>query len=394
MFSADLKQIATALTFIKRATGYSVSRSRNSVPEVSMVRLDVTGGQLTVGLFDYETAAAANVPAIHEGGLTVSTAVRLDALVAAIKTVGGKGNATFDVTIKGLRITAGGASTTVPVFVGELPELPVLVDPQMIVSTTGARFAEAAAAVGASVGTDDTLPMLTGVRIETDPARSVVTLASTDRFKLSVVDIADRYGLPAGKVNERNIEMLAPGRALTAFAKAAAKADTVEVGATIGPGGTRGAGWVMFASDTLCVIARLLDCDFPKFRQLLPKQDDYVASLTVDATELAKRFKAMSASSRSVRLQITKQGVTARGFMSADWSDSGSTFTVDTIESRVDDDMVIAFSTEYLADLLAAVPRGAKATMSVTKPTRPAVFEYGAVRAMLMPVRIPGNDSK
>ncbi|AIM50383.1 DNA polymerase III sliding clamp [Mycobacterium phage Omnicron] len=388
MFTADLKQIATALTFIKRATGYSASRSR-SLPELCMARVDVADGQLTVGLFDYETAASATVPAVHEGGHTVSTAVKLDALATAIKSVGGKGNATFDVTIKGLRIAAGGASTIVPVFVGELPELPRLVDPTRILSVTGPAFAEAVAAVAASVGTDDTLPMLTGVRVETDPSRATVTLATTDRFKLTVAEVETNIVLAD------NIEMLVPGRALTAFGKAAAKQDQVEVTASIGTAaGPRNIGWVMLASDTLCVIARLLDCEFPKFRQLLPKPDDYVASLTVDATELAKRFKAMSASSRSVRLQITKQGVTASGCMSADWSNSGPTFTVDTIESRVDDDMVIEFSTEYLADLLAAAPRGTKATMSFTKPTRPAVFEYGAVKAMLMPIRIPGNDSK
>lgn len=386
MFTADLKEISSALAFIKRATGYTASRARNSVPEITMARLDMAEpGKLTVGLFDYETAAHVIVPA---EGDSLTTAVRLEALVAAIKTVGGKGPATFDVVEGTLFITAAGAMATVPVFTGELPAMPNLVNAEPIISTTGPVFAEAAAAVAASVGTDDTLPMLTGVRIETDPARNMAMLATTDRFKLSVVELATNTGVDPA------VEILAPGRALTAFGKAAAKHDRVQAAATIGRGGVRGAGWVMLASDTLCVTARLLNCEFPKFRQLLPKPDDYVAQLTVDTAELAKRFKAMSATSRSVRLQITRQGVTAHGFMSTDWTDTGSSFPVDTIESRVDDNMVIAFSPEYLAALLAAAPRGTKATMSFIKPTRPMAVEYGAVKAMLMPVRIPGNDSK
>lgn len=383
MFTADLKEISTALAFIKRATGYNASRARNSVPEITMARLDVDAlGRLTVGLFDYETAAHVVVPAEGE---PVSTAVRFNSLVAAIKTVGGKGVATFEVTIKGLRITAAGAATMVPVFVGDLPALPELVDPRMIISTTGPAFAEAAAAVAASVGTDDTLPMLTGVRVESGPAKTPV-LVTTDRFKLTVAEIETSIVLAD------NVEMLVPGRELTAFGKAAAKHERVEVTASVGEFGR---GWVTLESDTLRVTARLLDCEFPKFRQLLPKPDDYVATLTVDTAELAKRFKAMSATSRSVRLTITPGGVAANGSnYNSDHVWTGSTFTVDTIESRIDDNMVIAFSTDYLADLLAAAPRGTKAALSFIKPGRPMAIEYGAVKAMLMPVRIPGNDDR
>ena len=51
----------------------------------------------------------------------------------------------------------------------------------------GDVFAEAVPQVAVAAGRDDTLPMLTGIRVEIDGRR--LTLAATDRFRLAVREL-------------------------------------------------------------------------------------------------------------------------------------------------------------------------------------------------------------
>ena len=64
-----------------------------------------------------------------------------------------------------------------------LPEMPTLTG-----TLPGARLAAAVAQVAVAAGRDDTLPVLTGIRIEIDG--DTVTLAATDRYRLAVRELA------------------------------------------------------------------------------------------------------------------------------------------------------------------------------------------------------------
>src|SRR3712207_9324628 len=55
-------------------------------------------------------------------------------------------------------------------------------------------FAEAVGQVAVAAGRDDTLPMLTGVRLEIED--DLVTLAATDRYRLAVREFAWRPETP------------------------------------------------------------------------------------------------------------------------------------------------------------------------------------------------------
>jgi DNA polymerase-3 subunit beta len=66
--------------------------------------------------------------------------------------------------------------------VKDYPPLPQMPDASGAVDS--AEFAEAVAQTVIAAGRNDTLPMLTGIRIEIDGDR--LTLAATDRFRLAV----------------------------------------------------------------------------------------------------------------------------------------------------------------------------------------------------------------
>ena len=73
-------------------------------------------------------------------------------------------------------------------------------------------FAEAVAQTAVAAGRDDTLPMLTGIRVEIDGDE--LTLAATDRFRLAVRELTwmpEQTDLPAA--------VLVPARTLADAAK-------------------------------------------------------------------------------------------------------------------------------------------------------------------------------
>ncbi|MBF6060526.1 hypothetical protein IU500_07010 [Nocardia terpenica] len=365
----DLKDLSTNLTFIKRVT--TVGR-RYGHPSLTLLRVAVSDGIAAIAFYDYETAVTVRMEAT---GDDCTFAVQLEELVNAVKAAGPKGTAVFSVHEKSLSLEVDGISIAAPLgepaAVEDAPSVPAIDgEPALIVS--GPEFSDAINALEVSRGNDDTLPMLTGVRLESDGAR--VDAVTTDRYKVTNARIPSA-SLPV------EFEALLPGKPLAALGKRAVKESSVSV--TLGGGDT-----VAIESDTVTLVLRKLDCQFPKWRQLFTMVDNASASFEVDAQSLAKRLKSLTASTLTVHLGITEEKVTLTGH-SRD-GDTVCTFVLDSGNLRVENSMVIAFNTGYLAQVLASVPRGAKVHCSFTKPNRPMLLEWNQTRTMLMPVRLPG----
>ena len=69
--------------------------------------------------------------------------------------------------------------------VEDYPQLPTL--PQQSGSIPVDLFSEAISQVAVAAGKDDTLPMLTGIRVEIE--QNSIVLAATDRFRLAVREL-------------------------------------------------------------------------------------------------------------------------------------------------------------------------------------------------------------
>ena len=92
-----------------------------------------------------------------------------------------------------LTIACGSARFTLPTMpVDDYPTLPSM--PTTAGTVDGAEFAAAVAQVAVAAGRDDTLPMLTGVRLEIDGDK--LTLAATDRYRLAVRELGWNPGDP------------------------------------------------------------------------------------------------------------------------------------------------------------------------------------------------------
>ena len=139
-----------------------------------------------------------------------------------------------------LTITCGSARFTLPTMpVEDYPRLPDM--PTTAGTVDSGAFATAVAQVAVAAGRDDTLPMLTGVRLEIDGDK--LTLAATDRYRLAVREL----DLDAGDRRRRaDVQVLVPARTLADAAKSLGHGDELTISLSVA-GGT-GEGIIGFSA--------------------------------------------------------------------------------------------------------------------------------------------------
>ncbi|MDX8032103.1 DNA polymerase III subunit beta [Lentzea sp. BCCO 10_0856] len=352
--------------------------SRPPVPVLGGVLLDAESEEsLTVSGFDYEVSAQVGVPAqIADAGRALVSGRLLADITKALP------NHPVEIAVDGARmmISCGSARFSLPTMpVEDYPALPSM--PQLIGELPGEVFGEAVGQVAVAAGKDDTLPMLTGVRVEIGEGK--LTLVATDRFRLAMREFPWEPDEALGEV-----AVLVPAKTLGDAAK------------TLGSSGGK-VEMSLAANDGLLGLAgsgkrtttRLLDADFPKYRQLLPSEHSAAAIIDIDALQQAiKRVSLVAERGTQVRLEFVDGGLR----LSAGGDDEGSAEEELPVE-YTGDAVTIAFNPGYLLDGLGAV-RTQKVHLSFTTPSRPALLkpvdEDGNVAPgylyLLMPVRLPG----
>jgi DNA polymerase-3 subunit beta len=263
--------------------------------------------------------------------------------------------------------------------VEDYPALPAM--PQLAGELPGEVFGEAVAQVAVAAGKDDTLPMLTGVRLEIGEGK--LTLVATDRFRLAMREFAWE---PNETLSETAV--LVPARTLADAAKTLGGAgNNIELSLAANDG------LLGLSGNGRRTTTRLLDADFPKYRQLLPSEHSAAAIIDVDSlVQAIKRVSLVAERGTQVRLEFVDGGLR----LSAGGDDEGSAEE----ELPVDytgEPVTIAFNPTYLLEGVHAV-RTQRAHLSFTTPSRPALLkpvdDEGGVAPgylyLLMPVRLPG----
>jgi len=281
-----------------------------------------------------------------------------------------------------LSITCGRSSFTLPTLpVEDYPQLPVM--PTASGTVPGSIFAAAVAQVAIAAGRDDTLPTLTGIRMEIEGPN--IVLAATDRYRLAV-----REFIWTPQSSSVSSTALVPARTLADTAKSLADAEAVVI--ALASGGA-GEGLIGFEGHGRRTTTRLLDGEFPKYRSLLPSESAAVATIdTAALIDAVKRVALVAERNTPVRLAFEASELTLRAGAGDDAQ------AVEVLESSLDGDEIdIAFNPSYLLDGLAAVG-SAVTRFSFTQATRPAVLtgvdDDGVAsddyKYLLMPVRLTG----
>jgi DNA polymerase III subunit beta len=354
--------------------------SRPSVPVLAGVLLRAADQRLQVSGFDYEVSSQVTVEvqsdadgaALVSGRLLAEITKSLRALPVDVAAVGSH-----------VELTCGSARFTLPTMpVEAYPTLPDM--PATAGTVDAATFAAAVQQVAIAAGRDDTLPVLTGVRLEL--AGSTLTMLATDRYRLAIRDLEWRPDDP-----ESNFAALVPARTLHDTAKTLGPLGGA-VTVALSRGGI-GEGMIGFAAGTRRTTSRLLDGEFPKVRALLPDTHNAQARLPVSAlTEVVKRVALVAERATPVRLSFGDDGLVVEA---GGTEDARASEAMDC--EYTGEPMTIAFNHQYLLDGLAALD-GPVAVLSFTDPKKPAIIapagEDGQVsssyRYLIMPVRIGG----
>jgi len=351
-------------------------------------RADANTEVLVVSGFDYEVSARVEIDAsIGEADRALVSGRLLADITKSLPPH------PVDVVIDGARanISCGNARFSLPTMpVEDYPQLPAM--PQLAGTVAAEELASAVAQVAVAAGRDDTLPMLTGIRMEIDGPR--LTLAATDRFRLAVRELTWQP-----EDTEQSTAVLIPARTLAEVAKTLVSAGRVELALSAGDGmlGVTGAG--------RRATTRLLDAEFPRFRQLIPAEHTTSAIVEVAGLiESIKRVALVTDRVAQVRMEFADDGLR----LTAGGDDVGS--AEEELPCELEGaPLTIAFNPGYLLDAL-GVLHVERAQLTFTTPNRPALVRpvppppaEGAEGApekpaesvpgylhLLMPVRLPG----
>ncbi len=309
---------------------------------------------LSVSGFDYEVSSRVTVDVATSTPGRVLVPGRL--LADIVRSLPAQ---PVDLRLEGGRVvlTCGAARFTLPTMqVEDYPTLPSMPATSGVLGSD--VFAAAVAQVAVAAGRDDTLPVLTGVRVEIDG--NTLTLAATDRYRLAVRTLAWRP-----EVADLSTTALVPARTLADTAKALTSSPEVAVALATGIA----EGMVGFEGAGRRTTSRLLEGEFPKYRSLLPSESSAVAQVaTAPFVEAVKRVALVAERNTPVRLDFSPDGVV----LEAGGSDHAQA------SERLDcgwegAPLQIAFNPGFLLDGLTAVDSDTT-TLSFTGPTRPAVL--------------------
>jgi DNA polymerase-3 subunit beta len=349
---------------------------------------EAEGSSLSGSGFDYEVSARAEVDVqTTESGRVLVPGRLLAEITRALPPH------PVDLVAEGprLSITCGNARFSLPTLpVEDYPSLPSMPSSAGVVDSD--VFAEAVSQVAVAAGRDDTLPMLTGVRLEIED--DLITLAATDRYRLAVREFGWRPETPG-----TSAAVLVPARTLADAAKTLASGP--EIVLSLSSGGS-GEGILGLSGKDRQTTTRLLDAEFVKYRAIMPTESNAFANLPVHLfTDAAKRVALVAERGTPLRCEFTPGQVTLR---------AGGTDDEGQAEERCDVDLdgeplTIGFNPTFLLDGLAAV-HTERARMDFVSPLKPAVLSgvadpgndeqsgpaqrLGSYRYLIMPVRLPG----
>jgi DNA polymerase-3 subunit beta len=353
--------------------------TRPSVPVLAGVLLRLSDGRLQVSGFDYEVSsqvtidvqADADGAALVSGRLLAEITKALPAKPVDIAAVGAH-----------LELVCGSARFTLPTMpVEDYPTLPEM--PASAGTVDASAFAAAVAQVAIAAGRDETLPMMTGVRVELNG--STLAMLATDRYRLAMREMQWR---PDDA--EVSLNALVPARTLAETAKTLGPLGG-EVTLALAHGGA-GEGMIGFSGGARHTTSRLLDgANYPPVRSLFPDSHNAQARIPVATlNEVVRRVALVAERATPVRLSFSEEGlvVEAGGTEEARASEAmEATFTGEPL--------MIAFNPQYLLDGLSALA-APTAVLSFVDAFKPAVIspadEDGEVipgyRYLIMPIRI------
>ena len=231
-------------------------------------------------------------------------------------------------------------------------------------------FVETVGRVSRSASRDETRPILTGVLVSAEGA--ALRMVATDSYRLSVKETT--LEAPVSEPFEANV----PARALEELARLADEADTIGVGVR--------ANQVVFEVGPVTLSSRLIDGQFPNYRQLLPDQFEHELTIaTPELLDVVERISLMAQKNAPLRLAFA-EGELRVSAQTPDVGEASDTLPLPFAGEPFE----IGFNPEFLIAGLQSAGAD-NVVLKLISPLRPGLLEAAdgsGFLYLIMPIRL------
>ncbi|MFG2771309.1 DNA polymerase III subunit beta [Streptomyces sp. NPDC048350] len=307
--------------------------ARSPVPVLGGLLLDAADGRLRVSGLDYEASARIEVEAdtVRNGRALVLGRRLLDICKVLPK-------GPVECAVEGARLSVTGGDARFGLSLLPLDDYPA--EPELpafrgVVDTDA--FAAAVGQVAVAAGRDDSLPVLTGIRLALDG--TTMTLAATDRYRYAVRTLEWK---PEGEEpgDGGGADVVVPTRRLTEIARSLTSTGPVRLALD---GGSIG-----FESEGTRTTTRLLDGRLPRHDKLFSLGEHAVAATErAPLVEAVKRVAVVAEGDSPVQLAFAGDTVQLQAGYEDDVASQRLPALLEGAES-----MTVAFNPGYLLDAL------------------------------------------
>jgi DNA polymerase III subunit beta len=245
-------------------------------------------------------------------------------------------------------------------------------DPDSIVELPAAAFVATALKVAGSASRDETRPVLTGILVSASDRE--LRMVATDSYRLSVKETTLEAPLSSG------FEVNVPARALQELARLVTHAGDEALSVSVRQN------QVLFTLGRVILSSRLIDGQFPNYRQLLPETFEHELRLAGgEFTDVVRRISLLAQKNAPLRLAFAAGELT----VSAQTPDVGEALESMPVAFQ-GEPLEIGFNPEFLRAGLEAIEEG-DVLLKLISPLRPGMIEAAdesRFRYLIMPIRL------
>ncbi len=240
------------------------------------------------------------------------------------------------------------------------------------VSVPADAFVATIAKVVRSASRDETRPVLTGILVSA--AESELRMVATDSYRLAVKETALEAPL------DGTIEANVPNRALQELTRIVGASDGEPLQVSVRTN------QVVFAVGGTVLSSRLIDGQFPNYRQLLPDAYEHELRLTAgEVTDVVRRIALLAQKNAPLRLAFAEGELTVSA-RTPDIGEASETIPVPFSGEPLE----IGFNPDFLRDGLESVDSG-DVLLKLISPLRPGLLsaaDGSGFVYLLMPIRL------
>ncbi len=344
--------------------------TRSAVQALSGVQVLATQGAIELRATDMEIGLRVPLQGeiVREGSVVLPARLVVDVIRAL---PGDEVSLELRPTEQDVEIVGGSATFHIRTLRSEdFPPFPEPEGDRVLVP--GEAFVQTVLKVARSASRDETRPVLTGILVSA--SGDELRMVATDSYRLSVKET--KLEAPLSGAFEANV----PARALQELTRIVQHESADELGVSVR------ANQVVFEVGGVVLSSRLIDGQFPNYRQLLPDSYEHALRLAGgEISEVVRRISLLAQKNAPLRLAFTEGELTVSA-RTPDVGEARETIPVPFAGEPLE----IGFNPEFLRDGLEAIESG-DVVLKLISPLRPGMIESGdesGFQYLLMPIRL------